>query len=302
MLAAPSRVAGLTTELLQREGFDFVCASFLSIHQAGHVFWDVSQLDVDERERARFDGTLPLIYEETDRAIGRILDALPGDADVIVVSPVGMGPNTSRIDFLGDMLERVLDPLRKQGGDAGAEAGGRIWRLRATVPTGVRAAVARGLGPRMARELTARLSTSGIDWSDTRAFLLPSDENGLIRLNIAGRERGGVVDPSEADSLMDQIADGLATFRDVDGGPSIEAIDRGGVAFPGGRAQLLPDLVSAGRTRRRRGFEAFAPTATEKFVDARAAGLVATVPTRPRHSHWSSPEHRPAGCRVDPRV
>jgi predicted AlkP superfamily phosphohydrolase/phosphomutase len=243
LLAAPGRVADLTLEVLREEQFDFVCVSFLAIHQAGHVFWDVSHLDVDDAQRRELEGTLPLIYEETDRAIGRVLESLPEDADLLVVSPLGMGPNTSRVDLLGEMLERVLRPRADGGGDAGQEAGDRIWRLRAAVPTTVRSAVARGLGARLARELTARLSTSGIDWSDTRAFLLPSDENGQIRLNLRGRERDGVVDPSEADSLMEEIAGGLTTFYDFDGGPTIKAVDRARDLFPGRRAELLPDLV-----------------------------------------------------------
>lgn len=237
LLAASDRVASLTTELLRAERFDFVCVSFLAVHQAGHLFWDVSQLDVDEGRRARLQGTLPLLYEETDRAIGRILDALPDGADLIVVSPLGMGPNTSRIDLLGEMLERVLAPRSAR------EAGGRIWRLRAAVPTPLRSAVARGLGADLARRATAKLSTSGIDWSDTRAFLLPSDENGQIRLNLRGRERDGIVDPAEADSLMAQIAEGLATFRDLGGGPAVAAVDRAADLFPGRRSELLPDLV-----------------------------------------------------------
>jgi predicted AlkP superfamily phosphohydrolase/phosphomutase len=229
--------------MLRRERFDCICVSLLAAHQAGHMFWDVSRLEIDDDQRAQLDGTLPLIYEMTDQAIGRILSALPDDADLIVVSPLGMGPNTSRIDLLAEMLELVLG--RRRAGTSGSrtEAGGRIWRLRAAVPTPVRSAVARALGGRLAREVTARLSTSGIDWSATPAFMLPSDENGQIRLNLAGRERDGIVDPGEADSLLTQIAERLLTFHDLDGGPSIEAIDRASDLFPGRRSDLLPDLV-----------------------------------------------------------
>jgi predicted AlkP superfamily phosphohydrolase/phosphomutase len=216
--------------------------SFLAMHQAGHMFWDVSHLDVNDAQRAQLEGMVPLMYEETDRAIGRILAALPDGADVMVVSPLGMGPNTSRIDLLGEMLELVLAPERTRRRDARAD-GGRIWRVRAAVPTGVRSTVARALGAHLARELTARLSTSGIDWPNTRAFVLPSDESGQIRLNLSGRERDGVVEAAETDSLTQEIAEGLATFRDLDGGPCIKAVDRAAELFPGRRSELLPDLV-----------------------------------------------------------
>jgi predicted AlkP superfamily phosphohydrolase/phosphomutase len=239
LLGASGRVAELTQDVLRRERFDLVYISLLAPHQAGHVFWDVSQLDVDDRTHARLEGTLQLMYEEADRALGSILAALPDDADVIVVSPLGMGPNTSRVDLLGEMLERVLT-----GSDeGGAEAGARIWRFRAAVPTSFRAAVARAMGGRLAREMTARMSTYGIDWSEVRAFLLPSDENGLIRLNVRGRERDGILDASEAPALLDELAEGLGTFRDIGGGPAVAAIDRSAELFPGRRSDRLPDLV-----------------------------------------------------------
>jgi predicted AlkP superfamily phosphohydrolase/phosphomutase len=238
--AASARVADLTTEVLRGERVDYMYVGLLAPHHAGHVFWDVSQLDVDDEARSRFEGTLPLMYEEADRAVGRILDALPEGGDVIVVSPLGMGANTSRVDLLGEMLRLVLGG-RPQDGDR--EAGGRIWRLRAAVPTSLRAGVARAMGARAAREITARLSTSGIDWSTTKAFLLPSDEKGQIRLNLRGRERDGIVDPAEAEELMTEITEGLMTFHDVGGGATVAGVDRTADLFPGRRSDLLPDLI-----------------------------------------------------------
>jgi predicted AlkP superfamily phosphohydrolase/phosphomutase len=239
LLGASARVADLALEVMRRERFDLVYLSLLAPHQAGHVFWDVSQLEVDERTQAELDGSLALLYEEADRALGRILAALPDDADLIVVSPLGMGANTSRVDLLGDMLELVLDGGRERK----AEAGARIWRFRAAVPTSLRAAAARAMGGRLAREVTARMSTSGLDWSAVRAFLLPSDENGLIRLNVRGREREGILHPAAASALMDELVEGLGTFRDVAGGPAVSGIDRPADMFPGRQSDRLPDLV-----------------------------------------------------------
>ena len=239
-LAASVRASDLAVEVLREERFDFVCVTLLAPHHAGHIFWDVSQLEIEEADRKRLEGTLPLMYEEADRALGRIVDALPDDADVIVVSPLGMGANTSRVDLLGEMLRRVL------GGkpdEAEREAGGRIWRVRAAVPTSLRAQAARLMGARLTRELTARLSTSGIDWGQTRAFLLPSDEKGQIRLNLRGREREGIVDPADVDPLVAEIVEGLMSFRDFDGGPTIEGVERSANLYPGRRSDLLPDLI-----------------------------------------------------------
>jgi predicted AlkP superfamily phosphohydrolase/phosphomutase len=99
------------------------------------------------------------------------------------------------------------------------------------------------MGGGLAREVTARLSTSGVDWSATRAFLLPSDENGQIRLNLRGREREGIVDPAQADEVLTEIADGVLSFRHVDGSPVAASVDRADGFYSGSRAGLLPDLV-----------------------------------------------------------
>ncbi len=64
---------------------------------------------LDEPTKRLLEGTLGELYEGVDRALGRVLNALPEDADVIVVSPLGMGENTSRADFLGKMLDAAIE-------------------------------------------------------------------------------------------------------------------------------------------------------------------------------------------------
>lgn len=122
------------------------------------------------------------------------------DADLIVVSPLGMRPDTSRADLLPEMLALVLAGDGNGAGKRAAQAGSRIWFVRTAVPTSVRAAVARAAGACLSCALTTRLSTSGIDWRQARAFVLPGDAQGQIRLNVRGREREGIVDPDDVDA------------------------------------------------------------------------------------------------------
>lgn len=242
LLAAPGRVADAAAHLLAREPFDLVWLTYGAAHVGGHHFWDRSQLDpagADEGERLVLDRTLADIYAAVDAALGRTLERLPADGDVIVVSPVGMEANTSRADLLPGMLEAVLG-----GGARATDAGGSIWRLRAAAPVGLRARVAAALPDRVALELTARLELRGVDWPRTRAFALPADNQGYVRLNLAGRDRHGIVAPEAAGALMEEIAAGLASFLDPDGAPAVRAVDRtADIVGPGARADLLPDLV-----------------------------------------------------------
>lgn len=237
LLAASGRVADATRVLLADGPFDLVWLTFGAAHVAGHQLWDLSQLRSGERDpdvRRVLGAALEEVYASVDGAIGRVLDALPAGADVMVVSPVGMDVNTSRADLLPEMLAAVL-------GRGSPES---VWRLRAAVPAGLRSRVAAALPDRLALALTARLETPGHDWGTTRAFVHPADNQGYVRLNLRGRERDGIVAPEDADALMEEIATGLATFRDLDGGPAVASVERVAEAFGGGRhSDRLPDLV-----------------------------------------------------------
>ncbi len=125
-----------------------------------------------------------------------------------------MGPETCRSDLLPEMLERILTPPSTVHTSSGNDI---LTKLRAIVPTSFRSKVADALPDSLSLQLTARLGTIGKDWKEVRAFSLPSDSPGLVRLNIRGREQNGIVTESEAKVLCDEIADGLRTFCDIDG-------------------------------------------------------------------------------------
>ena len=151
----------------------------------------------------------------------------------------------SRVDLLPGMLEAVLSA---NGATPVERAESRterfLWWLRARVPTTARAKVAAALHGPLTREVTMRLSALGVDWSKTPAFLLPSDHFGQVRLNIRGREREGIVDPGDVDTLTEEIREGLLSYRDPDGEPSVAAVDRArDVVGEGKSVESFPDLV-----------------------------------------------------------
>ncbi len=250
LLGAPGRVVDAASVLLPEQSYDLMWLTFCAAHVAGHQFWDLSQIDpsgLDEAAARVLGGTLDDVYAEVDRAIGRVVAALPEGTDLMVVSPVGMEINTSRADLLPEMLEAILDPAAAtaaEPSDASDRARSSIWRLRAALPADLRAKVASALPERVALDLTSRLEVRGLDWSTTRAFVHPAENQGYIRLNLQGRERDGIVAPADAAALMDEIAEGLMTFRDLDGHRAVASVERVADRFGGGaKSHLLPDLV-----------------------------------------------------------
>ncbi len=245
LLAASGRAADAANLLLAGNRFDLTWLTFSAGHVAGHQFWDLSQIEdgIDGATRHVLSGALEEVYQSVDAGCGRVLAALGDDTDVIVVSPVGMDVNTSRADLLPEMLDAVL--LGGAHPESGSVSGaGSVWKLRAALPTGLRARVAAALPDRVALALTARLELRGQDWSSTRAFAQPADNQGYLRLNLRGRERDGIVEAAEAEHLMDQIATGLLTFHDPDGTPSVKAVERVVDTFDSGiHSDRLPDLI-----------------------------------------------------------
>jgi predicted AlkP superfamily phosphohydrolase/phosphomutase len=269
MLAAPGRAAQAAIALLRRERFNLAWVTFAASHVAGHQFWDLSQLDgaaVSADERRTISSTLAEVYEAVDEGIGRVVAALPAGCDVIVTSAMGMDVNTSRADLLPEMLAAVLrgGPAPGGGGEAGA-----IWRLRAALPPSLRARIAGAMPDRLALAITSRLELRGLDWSRTRAFAHPADNQGYVRLNLRGRERDGIVDPPEAEALCEEIATGLATFRDPDGSAAVSEVVRAGERYDGSRSDRLPDLVVRWSDRPATGLEA---VRSERFGEVRRHG------------------------------
>lgn len=258
-LRAPARVADLAIERLRKRDFDLAWIVFAAPHLAGHRLWEVppyiDESAISAAERERLDGALAEVYEEVDAQLGRVLEALPDECDVIVCSVLGMDVNTSRADLLPGMLSAVLagsGPSRgsfvrhertKEPRDSEDSDSGAIWRLRAALSGRLRSRIAAAMPDRVALELTARLELRGVDWSTTRAFAHPADNQGYVYLNRAGRERDGIVGESEAAELVAQIREGLLDFREADGEPAVVAVDEVAERWQGAAADRLPDLV-----------------------------------------------------------
>ena len=216
---------------------------------AGHQFWDLSQLDAAELDDAarRVLGTaLEDVYAAVDLAIGRIVAACPG-ADLMVISPVGMDVNTSRADMLPEMLAAVLGPSRAASvdGDPARRPPGRSIRrwLRAAVPSGVRKCAGRqraagAAGPRShgpARTPGPRLEVD-------QGVRTPGRARATTGSTLSS-ERDGIVTPAEAGPLLDEVASGLRTFRDLDGTPRWPRSSGSPTCSDRARTRLLPDLI-----------------------------------------------------------
>jgi hypothetical protein len=196
------------------------------------------------------------IYQAIDRLIGDLAAAFP-DADLLVCSMHGMGPNVADIPamvLLPELLYRHAfgrpflvsppawrTPLPLLGADqpwhvATPKTGSLLGRLRRRLS---RPAERRGQS--LAWMPAARYRPF---WSRMPAFALPAFYDGRIRINLQGRERHGVVPLARYRDACDELTALVTECRDpVTGEPVVDAAQRVAPSDPRDLSETGADLV-----------------------------------------------------------
>jgi predicted AlkP superfamily phosphohydrolase/phosphomutase len=92
----------------------------------------------------------------------------------------------------------------------------------------------------MKRGLEAR-----IDWSRTRAYCLPTDLEGCLRINLRGREPQGIVEPADLERTCDELEALMRSLvNPATGRRAVAGVVRVARDLRGARAERLPDLVA----------------------------------------------------------
>jgi predicted AlkP superfamily phosphohydrolase/phosphomutase len=198
--------------LAQQEDWDLLVTALADMHQAGHYLWHHAFPEHpwhDPAAPAELHRALEDIYAAADKALGEITGALPEGVTKLVTTPYALGPNHHLLEVLPEALERGGFTLRHAPGEAPNGLRLRALRAgrataRALLPLGLR----RRLAPAVGRDaVVAELRTAHIDWARTRAFTIPADTGAYIRVNLAGRDPAGCVQPGpEYDAVCAEIA------------------------------------------------------------------------------------------------
>jgi predicted AlkP superfamily phosphohydrolase/phosphomutase len=231
--------------LMREQPWDAFVLVFAEPHPAGHYLYPTGAVDDPSDARMK---PLREIYAAVDAAVGQVLEGVPDDATVIVVSGDGVGPNHCGWHLLPDVLRRT-GFAHAAGDDAAARPTRRslLQRVRDSIPPSARSAISSRLPWQLRDRLVSRLATDNIDWSRSRAFCLPTDLEGCIRINVKGREPHGIVEAgAEYDDVCAALTEAaLALVNPDTGAPAVREVCRIDRRFPGERRDHLPDLVVA---------------------------------------------------------
>jgi predicted AlkP superfamily phosphohydrolase/phosphomutase len=181
------------------------------------------------------------VYRACDRALERILRRAPPDARLLVFAVHGMGPNTTWADRVPDILQRLLTGATTQSPKKGA-----LYRVKQMLPWPLVREITSRLPQAVQSRLVKLWSKRMFDWSTTRAFPVPMDHAGYVRVNLRGREPDGIVAPGEEyDALCAELARGFLSFRDGESGAPIArcVYRQHELAAEAPARDRLPDLV-----------------------------------------------------------
>lgn len=181
---------------------------FSSTDLQAHMFWWDSEDQHPLRsatDAKKYNQAVIDLYKRMDTVVGELVEAYGDEATILVMSDHGFCNFRRQVN--------VNTWLRDHG----------------------------YLDPPDARSLLNPMLGQMVDWTRTRAYGLGL--NGLY-LNLAGRERDGVVRPDQRDALLDEISRGLLELRDpANGNPVVKNVHRSDEIYSGPHTVNAPDLL-----------------------------------------------------------
>ncbi|HEY6187719.1 MAG TPA: alkaline phosphatase family protein [Pyrinomonadaceae bacterium] len=240
----------LAARLLSENPVDLSLIVFTEIHHASHRLWHtVEHAHQDNGLESCVEGAtssaLLDVYREVDRQIGRLVELAGSETTVFVFSLHGMracqGISSLMEPLLIDLGLARLSGWRTQSWAERAKM--TLAAVKRRTPRAVKDAYYRLMSRSVITRLAQPTMLPAYDWSQTRAFALPTDQHGWIRVNLAGREALGVVDESEYRETCDRIEESLRALVTEDGLPLVHDVLRPSMENGGTRPHKLPDIV-----------------------------------------------------------
>jgi predicted AlkP superfamily phosphohydrolase/phosphomutase len=260
LIQGVQRKAELTKYYLKKGGWDFFAQVFSESHCIGHQCWhlhDPNHPDYDPETVAVTGDPVRDVYEAIDKAIGDILTHIGDDTIVIFMASHGMTHGFGAPFLLRDILIRLNVAEACSSKIPAGKAPDLIDRLDAVLERGWRHS------PKKIKQNFKPVADRFYNWLHSnhvhvpssllhidlrRSQCFPLDNGGLvsgIRINLAGREPGGVIKPgTEMDIFCEELAKALLSIVDYDTGiPVIKSVTRTDKTYEGEHLNRLPDLL-----------------------------------------------------------
>jgi predicted AlkP superfamily phosphohydrolase/phosphomutase len=226
--------------LLEEEPADVVFAVLEAPDRLQHVYYrymDPREDLYDSHQGRALRPAIRACFTAMDEIVGLLDDYAGARGGVLVTSDHG---------FTAWEVSVHTNALLQRWGLLRLKRGARL----------VQTSVARRLVPLAKRLLPARTARAAkgrtfatVDWSRTKAFASPIPQQGVF-VNVAGRERHGIVPREELAATKDQIVRRFGDLVGPDGAPVTDVVWRAEEVFSGDATDGAPDLFPVLRDHR----------------------------------------------------
>jgi predicted AlkP superfamily phosphohydrolase/phosphomutase len=206
VFAMTERRFKVARHLVRTKPWDFFMMVEMGTDRLHHVFWH--HFDPAHPKYVagnRFETAFQDYYRKLDAEVGALLEALPDDAVIVLMSDHGARPMAGGVCF--------NEWLAKEG----------YLRFQ-TEPDG-----------------PTPIAKAAIDWPGTTAWG-DGGYYGRLFLNVKGREPSGTVDPSRYEAVRDELIQMLEAMPGPDGGPLGTKVYKPQDVYPEVRG-VAPDLI-----------------------------------------------------------
>ena len=231
--------------LLAQSKWDLAVTVFGETHPAGHYLWPESVGANPDVNDACF-APIRRIYMAIDEALGQIRESLPKDTTLLLVSGDGVTTNNCGWHLVPDVLTQLgYSAAPEQGSGDSKPKTLSIAGIKNMLPNRVVRMIADNLPWWLRDKIGASMNSAQIDWARTRAFALPTDLEGCIRINLKGREPRGIVEPGEEyEALCRDIADEMRKLINPETGEhAVRDVWKVSDYFEGPCSDHLPDIT-----------------------------------------------------------
>ena len=224
---------------------------FPEIHHASHQLWHTIEPDHQIYSGRELNGgrapqhLLKDVYRAVDQQIAGLIGAAGSGATVMVFALHGMRPALGFPAFLGPLLtERGFSRLASWSSQSWTSRG--LSLLAATkrhTPEGLKNLYYKLTPTAVIHQLARPTMVPVYDWDNTRAFSLPTDQYGWIRINLIGREAQGSVPLDKYNETCAQLEKLLLGLTNENGQSLVQDVTRTAPNAEGAPGNPLPDLV-----------------------------------------------------------
>jgi predicted AlkP superfamily phosphohydrolase/phosphomutase len=240
----------LAHRLLSDTQPQFAIVAFTEVHRSAHYLWHKAEPEnpiYAKNGIAKLSATRPSIdeiYRELDRQIKKLIAAVP-NARVVVFSLHGMRPAHGMPAFLADWLcEKGFARMPGWGDQNWSERATAVFgAVKRGMPESLKKVYYKTLPPTVTHQLARPTMLPLYDWSRTRAFALPTDQHGWIRINLEGREARGIVAKESYDQTRDSLESELRNLRSAGGEFLVSNVVRTSASVEDAMTLPVPDLI-----------------------------------------------------------